>query len=112
VGVLYVVALVVNALALPPDPFTQLAFLAAALPVVAALATGLSYGGGFARAGLSPTNRDHAWTAVGFVAVVFLVGLLVPDPTALAAVGLAIVLGLLAGPWLGYGRGRERLRPA
>lgn len=108
-GVLAVVVLVVNALALPPDPFTQLAFLAAALPVCVALAAGLSYGGGFARLGRSPTSRDHAWTAVGFFAVVFLVGLAVPDPTSLVAVGVAVALGLVVGVWLGYGRGRERL---
>ena len=109
VGVLLIVTFVAGALLSPPDPFTGLLY-AAPGAVLAVLVTALlTYGDGFGRLGHSPSDRDHAWTAAGFVAVAVLVELLVPDPTSVLANAAALLLGLLAGTWLGWGRGRERL---
>ena len=111
--VLLVVTFVAGALLSPPDPFSQLLYAAPGAVLAVPLAVLLTYGGGYDRLGWSPAGRDHLWTAIGFLAVTvvvgLLVGLLLPDPTAVLADAAGLVTGLLVGAWLGWGRGRERL---
>jgi hypothetical protein len=109
VGVLVVVTFVVGALLTPPDPFTQLLYAGPGVVLSGLVAAILTYGDGFERLGLSPTGRDHGWTAAGFLVGSGLAGLLVPDPTALAGNVVALLVGLVAGAWLGWAGGRERL---
>lgn len=107
--VLAFVSMLAGAYLTPPDPYTQLSYLGLSLPMALGLAVVLTYGGGFDRLGWSPGTGDHVWTAVVFLAVTTLVGVLVPDPTAPLVHGLGLFAGLLVGAWLGWGRGRERL---
>lgn len=108
-AVLLVVTFVAGALLSPPDPFTQLLYAGPGVVLSVLVAALLTYGGGFDRIDLSPSDRDHLWTVGGFLAVVVLVRLFVPDPTSVLADALALLVGLVVGAWLGYGRGRERL---
>lgn len=109
VGVLLIVAFVAGSLLSPPDPFSQLLYAAPGVVASVLVAALLTYGGGYGRFGVSPSGRDHAWTAAGFLAVTLGVGILVPNPTAVLANAAVLVAGLLVGAWLGWGRGRERL---
>lgn len=108
-AVLLVVTFVAGALLTPPDPFTQLRYVGSGAALSVLVAVLLTSGGGFEWLGLSPAGRDHLWTAVGFLAVVVLVRLLVPNPTPDLADAAALLGSLVVGAWLGYGRGRERL---
>jgi sec-independent protein translocase protein TatC len=109
VAVFVVVTFVAGALLTPPDPFTQLLYAAPGVVLSVLLAALLTYGSGYERLGISPSGRDHTWTAVGFLVGSGLVGLLVPDPTAVLGNVASLVAGLLVGAWLGWARGRERL---
>ena len=107
--VLLVVTFAAGALLSPPDPFSQLLYAAPGAVLSGLVAALLTYGGGFDRLGWSPSGRDHAWTAAGFLAVALGVGILVPNPTAGLANAAGLVAGLAVGAWLGWGRARERL---
>lgn len=107
--VLVFVSMLVGAYLTPPDPYTQVLYLGLSIPVALGLAALLTHGGGFDRLGWSPGTKDHVWTAVAVFAVATLVGVVVPEPTAVLAYGLGLLAGLLVGAWLGWGHGRERL---
>jgi len=109
VGVLLTVTFLAGAYLSPPDPFAQLLYAVPGAVLSGLVAALLTYGGGYDRLGVAPSGRDHVWTVVGVLAVTTLLGLLVPDPTAVVANGAAVLAGLLVGAWLGWGRGRERL---
>lgn len=104
-GVLLVVAFLAGARPSPPDPFSQLLYAGPGVALAVIVAALLTYGGGYDRVGISPSGRDHAWTAAGVLSV----GVLLPDPTAVLANAAGPLAGLLVGGWLGWGRGRERL---
>lgn len=107
--VLVFVSMLVGAYLTPPDPYTQVLYLGPSIPVALGVAVVLTHGGGFDRLGWSPGTGDHVWTAATVFAVATLVGVLVPDPTAVLADGFGLLAGLLVGAWAGWGRGRERL---
>jgi hypothetical protein len=102
------VTFVAGALLTPPDPFTHLLYVGPGAVLAILVAALLTYGG-YDRLGLSPSGRDHAWTAAGFLVVTVVAGIIVPDPTARLANAAVLAAGLLVGAWLGWGRGRERL---
>lgn len=109
-AVLVTVAFVTLALTTPPDPFTQVVYGAPAVVLAGGLAALLTYGGGFARLGWSPSGtRDHGWTLVVFLAVTVLVGVFVPNATSPVVTAVGPAVGLLFGAWLGWGDGRSRL---
>ena len=107
--VLVFASMLAGAYLTPPDPYTQVLYLGLSLPVALGLAALLTHGGGFDRLGWDPGTGDHVWTAVVVFAVATLVGVFVPDPTAVLGYGLGLLAGLVGGAWLGWGGGRERL---